>query len=189
MDPNVATLVIGSDLRVRSSNSAWRQLGLAGQAKATGKRIDEVFPASDIRASILDVLASGESLEGVVIPVGAVGSQRYLCATLQPLSENGAKPREVAMQVGEFEGRIVVEGQGAEIVGMNEVAAKALGTSAAALRGKSVWALDSLGAERISGPYAQALEHRRPRYLGRFSFVSATGKRIELEGALVPVDT
>src|ERR1035438_4075642 len=81
MEPNEATVVVGSNLRVRSANSAWRELGLAGMETVTGKRIDDVFVAADIRGSILDVLAPGDSLRGVVIPVGREGAERYFCAT------------------------------------------------------------------------------------------------------------
>ena len=89
------TLIIGANLRVSSDGEGWQALGLGGLGRRSGKRIDELFPSSDLRASILDVLASGQPVEGVLVPIADGGNTRYLCANLSPVPADAQKPSRI----------------------------------------------------------------------------------------------
>src|ERR1039457_530884 len=89
-----ATLIIGANLRVSSDGAGWRALGLGGLGRFSGKRIDELFPSSDLRASVLDVLASGQPVEGILVPIEDGGKTRYLCANLSPLPADARRSEE-----------------------------------------------------------------------------------------------
>jgi len=188
MDNPVASLVLGSDLQVRGANSAWRRLGLVGLGQVKGKSLEELIPGNDFRDAALNVLSSGEPVEGMVIAFGGAGRERYFSAAIRPQYEIGATPAAVVVELAEFECQIVVEGEAGEIVEINPSAAEALGGPAGGFIGKPIRQVDPFGSVRMAESLARASESPRSYYLGRFHVTGEGGKRIELEGALAPLD-
>jgi PAS domain-containing protein len=185
---NAASMVIGSDLRVEKSSPGWRQLGFNGTGRLKGKRIDELFPAADIRAKVLDVLASGQALGNVLLPMAGRDGIRYLSASLEPVTADGRKPRKILLRASELAGELLVDEDSGEILEINETAAKVLGGAREQWMGRSVWEsgiLNDAGKRRVS---LAALERRRALHLGRVSLSLVRGQRVELEGALVLVE-
>jgi PAS domain-containing protein len=185
---NVASMVIGSDLHVEKSSPGWRQLGFTETARLKGKRIDELFPAADIRARILDVLASGEPQENVLLPVAESAGARYLSASLSSMTSEKRKPKKILLRASELLGELLVYQDSGEILEINAAAAEALGGAAKQWIGRSVWELGILndaGKRRLS---LAALDWRRAVHLGRFSLSLARAQKVELEGAVVLVE-
>jgi hypothetical protein len=180
-----ATLIIGADLRVSSDGAGWRALGLRETGRLSGKRIDELFPAGDLRASVLDVLASGQPVEGVLVPMIDGGKTRYLCANLSPLPADARKPSKVLLRAHELDGWVLADAETGEIIRANEGGARALGSDVETIPGKTLW-----GSEALTNPEERAsilagLNRRGSVYLGHFSQRHSTGDAVELEGALV----
>lgn len=182
---HVASIVIGADLRVEEFSHGWSQLGLSGTRRLVGKRIDELFPATDIRAQTLDVLASGEPLKNVLLSLQGETGTCYLTASLLPLDTDGRKPKKILLQARELLGELVIDEDTGEILAMNHAAAEVLGGEPGEWMGRSVWKsgiLGDAGKRRVS---LAMLERKRALHLGRFSMSAARGRRVELEGALV----
>jgi hypothetical protein len=180
-----ATLIIGADLRVSSDGAGWRALGLRGLGRLSGKRIDELFPSSDLRASVLDVLASGQTVKGVLVPIEDGGRTRYLCANLSPVPADARKPNKVLLRAHELDGWVLADAQTGEIIGANEVGARALGSDAATIPGKSLWESEALTNPVERDTIFAGLTRRGSVYLGRLWQKNSTGEAVELEGALV----
>jgi len=185
---NLASMVIGSDLRVEKSSLGWRKLGFGGTSRLNGKRIDELFPAADIRAKVLDVLASGQGLENVLLPVAEGDGIRYLSASLAPLMADGRKPRKILLRASELAGELLVDEDSGEILEINEAAAKVLGGGCEQWLGRSVWELGILTDAEERRDSLAALERRHALHLGRVWLSLARGQRVEFEGALVLVE-
>ena len=182
---SAATLIIGPDLKVRSHSLGWRKFGVSVRGRLTGKRINEIFPSSDLHGYVFDVLASGRPLTGVLVRVETAAGYRYLSANLQPSPANAEKPRRVVMRVVEMEGQLVADGDTGEILEINHTAAAALGASAESLLGKSIWAAEPLRSPEQRSSAFEALERRPYLHLGRFSHRHSGGEKVELEGALI----
>jgi hypothetical protein len=181
---NAASMVIGSDLRVEKSSLGWRQLGLSAAGSLKGKRIDELFPAADIRVKVLDVLASGKPLGNVLLSVAEAHKIRYLSASLAPAAADGRKPRKILLRASELAGELLVDEDSGEILEIN-AAAEILGGPREQWLGRSVWELGILndaGKRRVT---LAELDRRRALHLGRFSLSLPRGRQVELEGALV----
>lgn len=184
-NPAAATLIIGADLRVSSGGAGWRALGLRGLGRLSGKRIDELFPSSDLRASVLDVLASGQPVEGVLVPMEDGGKTRYLCANLSPVPADARKPSKVLLQAHELDGRVLADAETGEIISSNEGGARALGSDVETILGKSLWGSEVLTNPEERDSILAGLIRRGSMYLGHFSQRNSTGEAVELEGALV----
>ncbi|MGP8246997.1 MAG: PAS domain-containing protein [Bryobacteraceae bacterium] len=185
---NAASMVIGADLRVEKSSLGWRQLGLGGRGRLKGKRIDELFPAADIRAEVLDALASGQPRENVLLPVEKADGIRYLSGSLSPVMANGRKPRKILLRASELAGELLVDEDSGEILEMNAAAAEVLGGARERWMGRSVWGsgiLSDAGKRRAS---LAILERKRILHLGRFALSLERGQQVELEGALVSAE-
>ena len=184
-----ATLIIGANLRVCSDGAGWRALGLRGLGPFNGKRIDELFPSSDLRASVLDVLASGQAVDGVLVPIEEGGKARYLCATLSPLPANAPKPKRVLLRAHELDGWVLADAETGEIIGSNERGARALWSDVETILGKSLWGSEPLMNPEVMNPDERdsilaGSIRRGSVYLGRFSQSNSTGEAVELEGAM-----
>jgi hypothetical protein len=149
-----------------------------------GKRIDELFPSSDLRASVLDVLASGQRVEGVLVPIEEGGKTRYLCATLSPLPADAPKPKKVLLRAHELDGWVLADAETGEIIGSNERGARALWSDVETILGKSLWGSEPLMNPDERDSILAGLIRCRSVYLGRFSQSNSTGKAVELEGAI-----
>ena len=170
-----ATLIIGANLRVSSDGEGWHALGLGGLGRRSGKRIDELFPSSDLRASVLDVLASGQPVEGVLVPIEDGGKTRYLCANLSP----------VLLRAHELDGWVLADAETGKIISANERGARALGSKVETISGKSLWSSEVLANPEERDSIFADLNRRGSTYLGRFGQRNSTGEALELEGALV----
>jgi hypothetical protein len=182
---HAACMVIGADLRVQETSHGWGQLGLRGAGRLKGKRIDELFPATDIRAEVLDVLASGQPLKNVLLPVEGASGTCYLTASLLPVESDGRKPRKILLQANELLGELLIDEDSGEILAMNNAAAEVLRGEPGEWMGRSVWKsgiLNDAGKRRVS---LAILERKRALHLGRVSLSANRGQQIELEGALV----
>ena len=179
-----ATLIIGANLRVCSDGAGWRALGLRDRGRFNGKRIDELFPSSDLRASVLDVLASGQAVEGVLVPIEEGGKTRYLCATLSPLPADAPKPKRVLLRAHELDGWVLADAETGEIIGSNERGARALWSDVETILGKSLWDSAPLMNPDERDSILAGLIRRGSVYLGRFSQSNSTGEAVELEGAM-----
>jgi hypothetical protein len=185
---SAASMVIGSDLRVEKSSLGWRQLGLSTAGRLKGKRIDELFPAADIRAKMLDVLASGQPLENVLLAVAETHGTRYLSASLTPAAADGPKPRKILLRACELAGELVVDEDSGEILEINDAAAEVLGGTREQWMGRAVWEsgiLNDAGNRRTS---LAALERKRAVHLGRFRLSAKRGQQVEIEGALISAE-
>ena len=176
---------MGADLRVSSDGPGWRALGLRGLGRLSGKRIDELFPSSELRASVLDVLASGQPVGGVLLPIDDGGKTRYLCAKLSGVPADARKPSKVLIRAHELDGWVLADAETGEITDSNESGARALGSDVETILGKSLW-----GSEVLTSPVERestlaGLNRRGSVYLGRFSQRSPAGEVVELEGVLV----
>ena len=180
-----ATLIIGANLRVSSDGEGWQALGLGGLGRRSGKRIDELFPSSDLRASILDVLASGQPVEGVLVPIEDGGKTRYLCANLSPVPADAPKPKKVLLRAHELDGWVLADAETGKIISANERGARALGSKVETIPGKSLWSSEVLANPEERDSIFADLNRRGSTYLGRFGQRNSTGEALELEGALV----
>ena len=182
-----ATLIIGANLRVSSVGGGWRALGLRGLGRPGGKRIGELFPSGDLRASVLDVLTSGQPVEGVLIPVEDGERTRYLCANLSPVPANSLKPQKVSLRVHDLDGWVLADADTGQILGANESGAAAFGSDPKSVLGKSLWSSDALTDPEERNAVFAALNRSGSKYLGHFRQESECGEALELEGALVLV--
>lgn len=179
------TLIIGANLRVSSDGQGWRALGLGGLRRLRDKRIDELFPSSDLRASVLDVLASGQPVEGVLVPIEDGGKTRYLCANLSPLPADARKPKKVLLRAHELDGWVLADAETGEIISANQRGARALGSDVETISGKSLWSSEVLANAGGRDSIFANLNRRGSMYLGRFGQRNSTGESLELEGTLV----
>lgn len=151
----------------------------------SSKRIEELFPSGELRASILDVLASGRPVEGVLVPMENGGKTRYLCANLSPLPAGAPKPKQVMMRAHELDGWVLADGETGEIISANEGGAAALGSDAEKIVGKSLWETKVLTNPEERDSIFAELDRRGALYLGCFGQSNSKGEAIELEGALL----
>ena len=179
------TLMIGANLRVSSDGEGWRALGLGGLGRRSGKRIGELFPSSDLRASVLDVLASGQPVEGILVPIEDGGKTRYLCANLSPVPAGAQKPKKVLLRAHELDGWVLADAETGGIISVNERGARALGSNVETILGKSLWSSEVLTNPKRRDSIFADLNRRGSMYLGRFVQRNSTGESLELEGALV----
>jgi hypothetical protein len=108
---STASITIGSDLKMEEFSAGWRAAGLPVTSGGVEERIDRLFPQADAAAYALDVLASGEPRENVVLQLGPAQAGRYLCADFYPLPL-GAKPgkvKKVLMQGWETKAAFVLD--------------------------------------------------------------------------------
>lgn len=180
-----ATLIVGADLRVSSSGPGWQTLGFGHLRRFNRQRIDELFPAGDLRASILDVLASGLPVEGILVPIEDNGKTRYLCASLSPLPAGAPKPKKVLLRAHELDGWIVANADTGEIISANEGGARAFGSDVENISGTSLWASQALTKPQDREIVLAALDRGGSRYLGRFRQTNSAGEVIEVEGVLI----
>lgn len=177
-------LTIGADLRVTSAGEGWSSLGLGKVGRLKGKRIDELFQSGDLHASVLDVLASGQAVQGVLIPLAEGETKRYLCANLSPLPAGAKKPNKVLLHAHELDGWLLADAETGEIVGANEGGATAFGSNMETILGKSLWGSEALTNPQERESIFTALNRRGSMYLGRFR-QRTQGGDVELEGTLV----
>ena len=182
-----AALIIGANLRVTSHGSGWRALGLRDWGWFSDTRIDELFPSSDLHASVLDVLASGQPVEGVLVPIEDGGKTRYLCANLSPLPPGARKPKKVLLRAHELDGWVLADAETGEIISANEAGAAALGSQVETIPGKSLWGSEVLANPAERDSIFAGLNRTGSKYLGRFWQRNAMGEALELEGSLVLV--
>src|SRR3954452_10856549 len=100
-----ATLVIGPDLRVISTKGDWQKWGIA-RLTQPGKTIHDIFPATQIHAFVLDVLASGQPVHGELI---RLTNGEYLCVSLFPLPANVPKPKKVLLTANVLDAQLYVD--------------------------------------------------------------------------------
>jgi hypothetical protein len=158
---------------------------LEGLGPFHGKRIDELFPYSDVRASVLDVLASGRPVEGVLVAIKDGGNTRYLCANLSPVPAGAPRPKRVLLRAHEMDRWVLADAETGEIVRANEGGATALGSDVRTILGKSLWGSEALTNPEERDSILADLNRCGSTYLGRFRQCTATGEALELEGALV----
>jgi hypothetical protein len=153
--------------------------------RRSGKRIDELFPSSDLRAAVLDVLASGQPVEGVLVPIEDGAKTRFLCANLSPEPADGQKPKKVLLRAHELDGWVLADAETGGIISANERGARALGSNMETILGKSLWSSEVLANPEERDSIFADLNRRGSMYLGRFGQGNSTGESLELEGALV----
>jgi len=163
--PSTAELIVGSDLRIASSNSAWRRLNLPGGKAGARERLDKLFPSSDIAACALDVLASGIASENVLV---RLDNGRYLLFSLYP-SPSADKPKQVLMKAWEMTAQAMIDAETGEIL-------ETFGTELTAPPA-SAWRV-ALNAAVTKGQ----------QYLGRFQHRRTDGSDVRMESFLVLVD-
>jgi hypothetical protein len=173
--PDTASLVIGSDLRAAGANDAWRRLNLPGGNAQTRERVDKLFPASEVAACVLDVLASGTPTENVLVRMGSGPGERYLCAQFLPLP-SAAKPKKVLMQTWEMKACFVLDGETGQTLEATPVD-EVFGNTPQfdeVLRNPETRATALAGVARDGAKYLGRFKHRRP-----------DGTEVELESMLV----
>ena len=177
--PDTASLVIGSDLRAAGANDIWRNLLLPGGKAQTRERVDKLFPASDVAACVLDVLASGIPAENVMVRMGSGPGERFLCAHFLPLP-SAAKPKKVLMQAWEMRACFVLDGETGQTLEATSAANAIFGDAASfaeVLPNPETRAAALAGVARDGAKYLGKFRHRRP-----------DGTEVELESALVLAD-
>ena len=182
-------MIIGANLRVSSSGPGWQALGLGRLGRFNRRRVDELFPAGDLRASVLDVLASGLPVEGILVPIEDNGKTRYLCASLYPVPAGAPKPKKVLLRAHELDGWILADADTGEIIRANHGGATAFGSDVESIAGMSLWASPALTKPQDREIVFAALNRSGSRYLGRFRQANAAGEAVEFEGVLVRQDT
>jgi hypothetical protein len=178
------TLVIGPDLRIVAASAGWQKLGLADSARIVGERIRNIFPGTQFHAAVLDVLASGQPVIGEIVQLA---SGDYLCVSLQPLPPNTRKPKKVLVSAEPWDGQLCVDEESGEIIQANEAAAAVFGMPVEYLIGQCIWSLPPFATPGTKGSTLEALDRKKPVYLGTFKQPSGDGE-VELEAALVVVD-
>jgi hypothetical protein len=187
---NIASITIGSDLKVNEYNEAWRVAGLPAASGSAKERIDKLFPQADAAAYVLDVLASGEPRENVVVPLGREEEGRYLCASFYPMPA-GAKPgkvKKVLMRGWETKASFLLDGSTGAVLEARGSAQRYFeqgtpGASSAA--GWRVW--PQMTDEEFEQALAMA-ERKGTHYLGRFRHRGPDGRDVELESLLMRID-
>jgi hypothetical protein len=150
-----------------------------------GKRIDELFPYSDLHASVLDVLASGRPVEGVLVAIEDGGKRRYLCANLSPAPGGEQRPKKVLLRAYELDGWVLADAETGEIVNANQAGATALGSDMRTVIGKSLWGSLALTNPETRDSFLADLNRNGSTYLGHFGQRNSRGEALDLEGALV----
>jgi hypothetical protein len=173
---DTASLVIGSDLRAAGANDVWRGLHLPGGNTQTRERVEKLFPASEVAASVLDVLASGTPAENILVRMGSGPAERFFCAQFLPLP-SAEKPGKVLMQAWEMQAYLVLDGETGRVLESDPDAVAAFGNPprfAEILRNPETRAAALAGVARDGSQYLGRIKHRRP-----------DGTEVELESALV----
>ena len=184
----VASLTIDSNLCVGSCNEAWRTAGLPGGDPHHKERIDRLFPGSDVAVHVLDVLASGEAREMVVLSFGAAKEKRYLCASFYP-QPRGAKPfkvKRVLMQAWQTKASLLLDSATGAVLEVSPAAETMLGRSSAELTADG-WRVETMTEEQFEAAL-EAAERNGSHYLGRFQHRTPDGRELELESILARVD-
>jgi len=181
-DQKTATLMIGANLRAAGSNAAWRRLNLPGGNAQTRERIAKLFPASDVAAHVLDVLASGAPSENVAVRLGGDGEDRFLCASFHPWP-SAAKPKRVRMEAWEMKAYFLLDGETGEILETNEAAKETFGGTSR-LRGEPGLA-EALQSGEARAAALTAAARNGSHYLGKFKHRRPNGREVELESLLV----
>lgn len=174
-------LTVGADLKVRRAGSGWASFGLAPRG---GMRVQDVFRLGRVHLSVLDVLASGVAVDGVLIPLEAGEGGRVLCASLSPVKTGSEKPRLVVLRAYELAARLVIDEATERIVEANEAAAQLLGVSAQSLIGQPVGAWEALRRQGSESVWQQ-LTRKTTLYLGRFAHAVGGGRKVRIEAALL----
>jgi hypothetical protein len=178
------TLVIGPDLRVISSKGDWRKWGLERLAQP-GKMVHDIFPATEIYAFVLDVLASGQPVHGELI---RLTSGEYLCVSLCPLPANVPKPKKVLLTANVLDAQLYVDEESGVVLEANEAAGVLFGEPVEYLIGQSIWSLQPFAVEETRRSTLEALTRKNSLYLGAFRLHSKVDAEVELEAAMVLVD-
>jgi hypothetical protein len=180
-----ASLLIGSDLRTTGATAEWRRLNLPGENEQARERIDKLFPSSDVKGHVLDVLASGVPSENVAIRLGGDREERFLCASFYPFP-SAAKPKKVLMLAWEMKAHLLLDGETGEVLKANEAAHEILGHS---LRSpESSWFAEPLRSKEARATALAGAARSGSHYLGRFKHRRPDGTEVELESLLVPVE-
>jgi hypothetical protein len=169
-------MVVGSDLRTADTNAAWKQMNLPGTGAR--ERVDKLFAGSDVAASVLDVLASGESLENVIIRLPGDVEIRFLRLNFHPLP-NGKKPRKVKIEAWEMSAQVVLDGETGKVLGANRAASEVFGDADGA--GQFVEGVNGMEAALTSAARNGSC------YLGRFTYRRPDGREVVMESMLTVV--
>ena len=160
-----AEMTIGSDLRIVGCNAEWRRLNLPGGKAGAHERIGKIFPDSDVAACVLDVLASGEPSEELLV---RMDGGRYLLSSFYP-SPSAANPKRVRMQAWAMRAQMLVDGYSGEILETFEEEAS----------------LPPVPTFRAALESAIA---KGSHYLGKFNHRTPDGRDVVLESVLALVD-
>ena len=185
---SIASITIGCDLKVSEYSEAWRAAGLPAATGHAKERIDKLFPQADAAAYALDVLASGEPRENVIVQLGREEEGRYLCASFYPLPV-GAKPgkvKKVLMRGWETKATFLLDGSTGAVLEAKGSAQRYFGDAVSGV--SDGW---RVGPEMTDEEFERALaaaEKKGSHYLGRFWRRRGDGRDVELESFLMRID-
>ena len=183
----VASLTIGSDLKVAECNRAWRAAGLPGSTGPVNQRVDKLFPGSEVGAYVLDVLSSGKAVENCVIGLGGPNHGRYLWANFHPLPAGAGsqKVKKVLMQAWETNTRLLLDRVTGTVLEAKGEVQPPLGGNASELHKDSPWRVMPDLTEAEFEQALAAAERKGTHYVGRFQHRRPAGCAVEMETLLM----
>lgn len=170
-----AWLMVGPDLRASGSSAEWRRLNLPGGITQTRERIDDLFPSSDVRGYVLDVLASGVPAENIVLKMAGEGADRLLCACFHPFPAEG-KPKKVLIEAWKISAYLVLDGVSGEVLEATPEAKGLFGNTPCL----------PIQSPLLSG--LQMAVRDGSHYLGQFQHQQPDGREVQLEAILALVE-
>jgi PAS domain-containing protein len=158
------------------------------ETSLVGARVQDVFQFARVQAAVLDVLASGATLSGVLIPLEERCRGRVLCASLSPVSQGSQKPRKVLLQAYELEGRLVIDEKTGRILEANEAAARMFAARIEDLVGQPVGAVNAFRRPGAQNSLWDELSRKTSVYLGKFIHAIGGTQKVEVEAVLLLQD-
>jgi PAS domain S-box-containing protein len=102
-------LALGADITVRQANRSFCQaLGL-DQAAVAGRPLEELLPVSGLREAVLEVLASGESKQGLMFELPRQEGKRSLQVTIGGTRFAEEEEEEVLLVIEDVTERLALE--------------------------------------------------------------------------------